>query len=341
MRQKTRDTVKRWGRAALEAVPVVAALNRSSHPVAWLAAALHVWDKVAGLSNKAVTAPESPWGVSWRQNKALVAALVQEGVGQSSGMCGDTPLWVEGGVEYGWRGSSYYGPVLLDGGDPRAPLEALWGKSSAWVLACAVDEGFTLSRDTERADFPPSLRAIKLAQDCLALRENGHHVGVLLDGPPGTGKSVALSHVAKTLGGRVLRASLRDINPVEMAGLVVVLRPDAVILDDIDRGPTDSVLDAMDRLAAQNIAVLATSNDMQKICPALLRTGRIDDHHTFGPIEPDVLAALADKLPGEDLAQFAHLTVSDVVRFIAVRDSLGRDRACDFANVVAEAPSCG
>lgn len=97
---------------------------------------------------------------------------------------------------------------------------------------------------------------------------------MLLDGPPGTGKD----------------------SKVVVADFVRHLRPDVVVIDDIDRMDTDTSLEAVDAILADGCAVLASSNDLSKVCDALLRSGRIDLHHEFGACEADLFERLTTKL---------------------------------------------
>lgn len=331
MNKTTIQKIKRWGRFALEAAPVIVGLNRHSHPIAWLAAAAHLVDKAGHLTAKKAVAAPNPWpGLLWQQRRAVVNAMVDAGVGEVVDVVEGMEIRSSGGVTFGSRGDSWVDFTLTAGAAPAVCVADLWERRSCLVVGKSPPGDTTLSADGARACMEPSARVDRLAADCAAMKAAGMRVGLLLDGAPGTGKSQALLYIASVLGGRTVRASMQSASPADVTALAIALGATAVILDDIDRGPSDVLLDAVDLLGPSGAAILASSNESAAICDALLREGRIDDRHTMGPIEPDVLERLAPRLNGEDIDALSRMTVAAVTRYLDIRDTLGRERALNF-----------
>lgn len=336
-RRQVITNIKRWGRFALEAAPVLAMLNRRSHPVAWLAAVAHLADKAGRLSDKPAVASPSVWSfLTWEQVCGIIGLMVDLGIGEvvevrPNGMV----LRRVGGIIFGRQGDEFWGPTYDRDVDPQKAIDAIWERANALTISSQHRGKVSIQADGYRQAHSPSKRVEAIAADCAALRAAGKRVGVLLDGPPGSGKSQALLRIAAACGGRVLRASMHQTNAPDFAAMALVLRPHVVIFDDIDRGPTETLLDAIDLLLPVGVAILASSNAQDTICAAALREGRIDDHHRLDAIEPDVLARLADRLDDDERDLLAQRTVAAVMRYLEVKDTLGRERALRMLRVEA------
>jgi ATPase family associated with various cellular activities (AAA) len=228
------------------------------------------------------------------------------------------------GTRYGAGPSWYTGPY----GDPEPLVRALWEHHRSLALV-GSETTLQLIAD-ERPTAEPSAAVREMTAQCEALSSAGARVGLLIHGRPGTGKSQALLHVALALGGRTVRASFKRVTPGDVLGVAVTLGATAVVLDDIDRAPTTEALDAVEQLVDHGIAVLATANNKGRICEALLRDGRIDDHRVFGAVEPDVLERLAAGLEPEVVARLATCTVATVARYVERRRALGPARAAEL-----------
>lgn len=173
-------------------------------------------------------------------------------------------LWEAVGVPHQPGGSSRGMPGDLAEREPGPSRWLRLVRASAWRDALDVVPGDPPdagpggigpaegARAQIRGALPaPAVEALERRR--LLLREEAEHRRVVLfAGPPGTGKTQAARSVASLLGAeRVLQiplATLRAAPPALWAALVV-LRPDVVICDDVDRAPDlDALLDFFERL---------------------------------------------------------------------------------------------
>lgn len=287
--------------------------------MAWLAVAGMV---AAQVHTEVRNGRHSPWQqLPWSRWRAVVklavglhiGSLLSRTEGGEERIIGQTVF----GIGDGWVTTS---------GDPSPIVTEIWARAGGLRVEQEADRTLALQPDAREPE-PPSARVREMAADQEALWSRGSPVGLLIDGPPGSGKSQALLHCAHRLGGRTLRASLGAVSPSDVVGIAMTLGATAVILDDVDRGPTSEALDAIERLVGAGVAVLASSNDQGEICEALLRDGRIDDHRSLGAIEPDVLANLAGGLDHETTERLSKCTVASVVRYLHRREAWGPERA--------------
>jgi len=160
----------------------------------------------------------------------------------------------------------------------------------------------------------------------------------LLVGPPGTGKSVAIRWLTRRLGVTSVRVDLavlaaqhgrwdQQALTASLETLLKLLRPEAMILDDLDRIDMGGELLAFLELAARTCRlVLASANRPKKMLGASLRPGRFDEVIAFDRLDPDVLRTLL----GDDNDLFdrlAPLPAAYVAEFLKRRQVLGRSIA--------------
>lgn len=140
-----------------------------------------------------------------------------------------------------------------------------------------------------------------------------HKAGVLLYGPPGSGKTTIARKVVSdcTAEGAIALVS-GDIREI-VWGVDVVTemepgRPVVVILEDIDNfGDSSRILSLLDGEDSRSgVLVVATTNYIDRIPPRLLRTGRFDTKIKidFPPINVRI-AYLRAKYPACDAATLA------------------------------------
>ena len=105
---------------------------------------------------------------------------------------------------------------------------------------------------------------------------------ILLQGKPGCGKSTLCLHAASILSRRtavVTSKVFEECTLSEWRNLLDLLRPEMLILDDIDRvGPNvlGTKLEAIEEKNCDIPFIMFTSNDMEQLPQAFRRPGRID-----------------------------------------------------------------
>lgn len=170
-----------------------------------------------------------------------------------------------------------------------------------------------------------------------AFLDAGESRSYLLGGPPGTGKSMAIRWLVDELGLSSVRIDLAVLARLHgthspnlatsLETLLRLLRPRAMILDDLDRVSVTAALLAFLELAQKTCkVVIASANSVDKMMGAALRPGRFDDIVTVDRLDLDVLRKLID----HDALLFerlAPLPAAYVVEFAKRQRVLGRERA--------------
>jgi hypothetical protein len=175
--------------------------------------------------------------------------------------------------------------------------------------------------------------------------------GLLMDGPPGVGKTQASRYIARKFGVPLYRVDIGGVKQkwvgTSEANMLAALsqldheEPCVALFDEVEKvfssghndssGVTSTLLSQLLWwLAERRTRVLAvlTTNDRKKLPPELYREGRIDEVMTFNGLE--VLAALA--FAKRVAATFADLDVaglaphlSNMVKALVNDQSLGTD----------------
>jgi len=159
----------------------------------------------------------------------------------------------------------------------------------------------------------------------------------LLAGPPGTGKSLAIRWLVADLGLTSVRIDLAVLARMHgmhsptlatsLETLLRLLRPRAMILDDLDRIAVTAPLLAFLELAQRTCSVVvASANSVSKMMGAALRPGRFDDIVRVDRLDPDVLRTLlADD--SELFDRLAPLPAAYVLELVKRRRVLGKSQA--------------
>jgi hypothetical protein len=178
----------------------------------------------------------------------------------------------------------------------------------------------------------------------------------LLAGPPGTGKSMAIRWLVDSLGLSSVRIDLAVLSRLHgshspslatsLETLLRLLRPRAMILDDLDRVAVTAALLAFLELAQRTCAVvIASANSVDRMMGAALRPGRFDDIVRVERLDPDVLRKLVDDAALFD--RLAPLPAAYVVEYVKRRRVLGPERALveldelvKRSSTIAASPDC-
>lgn len=356
---KTR--ARRWGRylkIAGEAGLIAMSLRDKPTPLDWLGVGLRAFGIALNIREETRRAGAGdPWryfndlrGLEWTEVPEEYRRLVIE-------HCGETELdeayWdgeqdsafvcrgmIDGEV-FAWIGEAN---AILDGPyvmttrqveSYRALGQRLWRKFGSTHLLYGnsglatdpfVDDGVIAT--TQMTDLATRMRGFLDA---------GEARSYLLGGPPGTGKSVAIRWLIEQLGLTSVRidmsvfARIHGSNASTLATsletLLRLLRPRAMILDDLDRVTVTASLLAFLELARRTCAiVIASANSVSAMMGAAVRPGRFDDIVRIDRLDPVVLRSL---IPGDvDLYdRLCALPAAYVVEFAKRRRVLGRDRA--------------
>jgi hypothetical protein len=223
----------------------------------------------------------------------------------------------------------------------RALGERIWKRVGA--RHCVYGAGGLALDALDAGGIVPTAQMRDLEARLGKFVDEGVARSLLLVGPPGTGKSMAIRWLTRRLGVTSVRVDLTLLSALHgrydqqamatsLETLLKLLRPEAMILDDIDRVEIGGELLAFLELAVRTCRlVLASANCPKKMMGASLRPGRFDEVVTVDRLDPEVLRQLL----AADLDLFerlAPLPAAYVAEFLKRRRVLGRDAA------VAEIP---
>lgn len=144
------------------------------------------------------------------------------------------------------------------------------------------------------------------------------HTGIMLSGPPGTGKSSLIHAVASATGRSVAFLNLSSVgDDGELMDLMACRNKwdtTILVIEDIDvarasvtRDDKDgtvtlsTLLNVLDGfLTPEGLLVMATTNSIESLDPALLRPGRFDLTLELGPLQVGAARRMAGLLLGPD-----------------------------------------
>jgi len=140
-------------------------------------------------------------------------------------------------------------------------------------------------------------RTKQFIAELTAYRKAGISRSYLFEGPPGSGKSTMIRHMARALNTSVLvvpsslSLNSRHLDLVEVG---------VIILDDIDRADERAyprLILLLEDFAARGIIVLASANHLGGIPDACMRPGRFDEIETVEGADPAVIAEVLKDYP--------------------------------------------
>lgn len=165
-------------------------------------------------------------------------------------------------------------------------------------------------------------------------------VTYLFVGAQGTGKSTFAVRMAEVLGERVLRLDAASFTSSGLRDLDLVLeglQPGMLIVDDIDRADLWSSLGTMlttlTTLKAKRpaLTIVLTVNHENRLDPAMLRPGRIDEIVDFEPPSADDRRQLLFQYARGAGADPVTLTVAELDQLVAATEGMGAAYLRHFA----------
>lgn len=225
--------------------------------------------------------------------------------------------------------SSFLGRVAWETLGPHLLVKR---HSKSWF-----DYRLDLLRDDLSGTLPSSLGRRLYEEDVAPFRAKGHGRTFLLYGESGAGKSHLMRHIAQQAGGFTLRVPVEEIGEARFVDAVRLLRPNAVLIDDLDRaGTAEKMLADVEALNEQQMLLLVSINDATKLDHALLRPGRFDRYVEVVEVDPEVVEGAVRGLPPEAAAVLRKLPIAYVDAFRTDRAVLGDERALEYLRELNE-----
>lgn len=250
-----------------------------------------------------------------------------------------------GGAKVYWRkynNNVDFGPFCKKEDVPtlyKAIGERLW--TSIGSDHAVLTEDQNIDPTIEEADFTihetTTLREFK--ERVQKFLDAGITRSFLLEGSPGTGKSSAVVYLIQSLKLRSFRTTISALTgnnwdgarcaTDSLEGLLMALRPDVLVLDDIDRGwlGRDGLLKLFEVARRYCKLIVATANNKDHMVGAMLRVGRFDDHIKFEGVDVEVLRAMLDAEDHELIKKFQGWPIAYIQNFITTKSVMGRDVA--------------
>lgn len=189
-------------------------------------------------------------------------------------------------------------------------------------------------QDLEETTFIRELEA-----RCRSFAAQGQKRGILINGLPGTGKSQAIREVVRRMGYRTFHITPDVVDVLRrftdskgtrttLDVFLAAIRPDVVVVDDIDRVPRSqqlsffTMVEAFRRASNLKFVFVSTNNSEELLSP-LLRPGRLDDLLEMPDLEEDLLRRMLGD-DNEDLVpELAEWPIAYVQDYLVRQRTLG------------------
>lgn len=236
-------------------------------------------------------------------------------------------------VEFGWavRGEHFVG-LWAQPREGQNPLEALgaavWsdiGGNLAVLVSRTTEDGedgvAIVREDTSK--ILPSRLGRELVERAQQFISQGHNRSIFLLGAPGTGKSCMMRYMAHLFKGFCLRIRLEDLKTLSartLVGAVEILRPDVLLIDDLDRfiggddpgGSTKAshLLEALEKINQKVKLFIVSANFSEGITDAMLRPGRFDEIETIETIDEEIVEKMLEGCSPAEIKKLIKLPIA-------------------------------
>lgn len=222
-------------------------------------------------------------------------------------------------------------PKLRYRGSKEAATKALgrllWETFPSTNLVLKKNADAALIEEGKLDETAPSKLARDIYEDVKAFNLAGHNRSYMIEGPPGSGKSVAARQTAELRGGFSLYVPAPLIDSDEVESFINLLQPKTIICDDLCRHTGYALLTALEKMKKACPLFIATANYPEKLDPAVRRPGRFDKIFHLAKLDDDAVALMLPGVPLGIAKQLAQLPAAYINEFKIVREVHGMEAA--------------
>ena len=222
--------------------------------------------------------------------------------------------------------------------------ELMWAEIGSRHVTVNQSEGLVID-ELDSGHVIPTNLIDELGARVTAFYEKGKTRSYMITGRPGTGKTTCIQHLVRKLALRSVRIPVGELSngrgvtdvvshpndkTLALVPLVATLKPDVIILDDVDRAPSniqDTLLDFMQLARNHAKLILISVNNPEELSTAFKRPGRIDDHRTVPLLDLGTVKTILGDYHEELVSQVREWPVAYLLEFMERVDVLGFDQA--------------
>lgn len=199
------------------------------------------------------------------------------------------------------------------------------------VLDIDEDDTFCAVSSTKAAELSIYIKK------CLDVNVNR---SMLFHGSPGTGKSTLARTIVQNLDMNSIRLRLEDIenmNNSTITELIKMLKPDAIIFDDLDRSTRQEVLlETLEYFQRHVPLIIATANNRRNIDEAILRPGRFDELHFIDKLDETVVSSMLGESEQDMLETVKEWPVAFILEYLKRRKFMTKEEAVETTKDLAK-----